>query len=79
MADRDHFESSSESDPETTEWNWVVVARGTEELFRATKGLINASGGSIEYQKLGRYGFRVEEMRPDSGDEASGQKDGAKE
>lgn len=78
MTERER-ESSSESNQSATDWNWVIVARGTEKLFGATKGFIDLSGGSIEYQKLSRHQFHVEEIQPDSGDEASGQKGGAKE
>jgi hypothetical protein len=69
--------SFCEPNPNENQWNWVIVARGTEKLFRATKGFINVGRGSIKYQKLSGYRFHVEEMRPDSDDEANGQKDGA--
>ena len=75
MTERER-ESSSELDPSATEWNWVIVARGTEKLFRATKGFINVSGGSVKYQKLSGYLFHVEEMRPDSHEQTSTEKDG---
>jgi hypothetical protein len=76
LNDEDHA-SPSEPAPEDTEWNWVIIARGTEELFKATKGLINASGGRIKYQKPSGYLFRVEEMRPDNHAQTSTEKGGA--
>jgi hypothetical protein len=45
-------------------FNWVIVARGTSDLFDAAKGLIIVAGGKIAYQKLSGYRFRVEELRP---------------
>ncbi len=58
-----------ELDPNATLFNWVIVARGSSDLFEAAKGLIITAGGKIAYQKLSGYRFRVEELRPQPEDQ----------
>ena len=58
-----------EPNPDETQWNWVIVARGTGHLFQATKGFVEEAGGKVVYQKLSGYRFRVEELRPPELDE----------
>jgi len=61
--------SFCEPNPNETQWNWVIVARGTDRLFQATKAFVEEAGGKVVYQKLSGYRFRVEELRPPEVDE----------
>jgi hypothetical protein len=49
---------------ENTVLNWVIIARGTVELFEEIKRAIADKGGSIVYQKVSGYQFRVKEILP---------------
>lgn len=55
---------------EETRWNFVIVARGPESLFRDVKGLVEDRGGKVSYQKLSGYKFRVTELTPLESDSA---------
>lgn len=71
MNEKEKLNPLSEPDPHATLFNWVIVARGISDLFAATKGFIDESGGKTVYQKLSGYRFGVEGLRPPEVDEGA--------